>query len=95
MAGYAGSMLGGGNSGGNIPRGPQVSLSLKDLTQIECESCKKNVFSEGLMLFTVSAILTGTGKEGMMPVPAFYCVNCGTVVEKFLPDEVKNKKVIL
>lgn len=70
---------------------PPFNITPKDLNTLVCENCKGEVFSEGIIIKTVSAILTGNGKEGMLPIPAFYCVKCHEVVERYLPDDMKKK----
>lgn len=84
-----------GQMGGNGMGKPALNITLSDMKAVECESCGGRVFAEGVFLMLVSALLTGTGKEGMMPVPAFYCVKCQTVAEKFLPEDLKSKKLTI
>jgi len=74
---------------------PQLNIFPNDLKTLSCEECGGIVFAEGMIIKTVSPLLTGNGKEGMLPIPAFYCVKCSTPVEKYLPDELKKKSVIV
>lgn len=76
--------------GGNMP---SLNITAKDLKTLQCESCQGEVFSEGIIIKTVSPLLTGNGKEGMIPIPAFFCIKCQTVVDKYLPEDMR-KKVI-
>jgi len=76
-----------------IPQ-PRMNITPKDLKTLQCENCQGEVFSEGLIIKTVSSLLTGNGKEGMLPIPAFYCVKCQTVVDKYLPEDLKSTKVV-
>lgn len=92
-AGFGNPMLGGGNGG--MPPRTQVNLTAKDLKQVLCESCGGRVFNEGMMFFIVSALLSPTGKEEIRVVPAPYCIECNTTMDKFLPDDLKEKKVTL
>jgi len=73
---------------------PSLNITPEDLHTLQCETCKHEVFAEGIIIKTVSALLTGTGKEGMLPVPVFYCINCKSIVEKYLPDNMKKTKLI-
>jgi hypothetical protein len=73
---------------------PRMNISPSDLKTLECEKCKGVIFSEGIIIKTISALLTGNGKEGMAPIPAFYCVSCKSVVERYLPDDMKTKKLV-
>lgn len=80
-----------GNSMG--PQTPQLNIKPSDLVTLVCENCKGEIFSEGVIIKTVSPLLTGTGKEGMMPIPVFYCVKCNEPADKFLPEEMRKKKI--
>jgi hypothetical protein len=73
---------------------PSVNITPKDLKTLECEECHGVVFAEGIIIKTVSALLTGTGKEGMVPIPAFYCIKCKTVVDKYLPEDMRKTKLV-
>ena len=75
------------------PIGPKAQIDIASLETLYCENCKAKVFAEGMLIKRVSALLTGTGKEGLIPIPAFYCVTCGTVVERYLPDELKDSNI--
>jgi hypothetical protein len=83
-------------NGRNQPStGTQVKINPEDLVTLTCENCQGQVFAEGLVIKTVSALLTNNGKEGMLPIPAFYCVKCHAPVDKYLPEELRKKSVIV
>lgn len=71
-----------------------VNITPKDLKTLTCEKCQGEVFAEGLIIKTVSPLLTGNGKEGMLPIPAFYCVKCQTVVDKYLPEDMRKPQLV-
>jgi len=90
-----GNMLGGLGSNDDVPQNrPSMNITPKDLKTLTCEKCQGEVFAEGLIIKTVSALLTGNGKEGMLPIPAFYCVKCQTVVDKYLPEDMRKTKLV-
>jgi hypothetical protein len=89
MAGKYGSFV--GNSNGN--EAPKLNITPNDLKSVSCENCQGEVFAEGVVLKTISALLTGNGKEGIMPIPAFYCVKCQLVVDRFLPEDMRKVKI--
>ena len=74
---------------------PQVNITPEDLKTLVCEECGGTVFAEGLVIRTVSPLLTNNGKEGMLPIPAFYCVKCHETVQKYLPEELRKKKFVI
>jgi len=73
---------------------PAMNITPKDLRTLTCENCQGEVFAEGIIIKIVSALLTGNGKEGMLPIPAFYCVKCQTVVDKYLPENMRKTKLV-
>lgn len=81
--------------GGAATTAPKVNISADDLKTLECENCKGVIFSEGIIIKTVSALLTQNGKEGMVPIPAFYCIKCQEPVDKYLPEELRKKRIKL
>jgi len=80
--------------GGPRPGQTKVNITASDLKTLECEYCQGTVFAEGLVIKTVSPLLTDNGKEGMLPIPAFYCVKCHKAVQKYLPEELREKKLV-
>ena len=79
----------------NELQGTEQKIALNQTTEIVCDNCKRNVFSEGTFIRKVNVILKGQSKESYLPVPTFYCINCGTVNECFLPEELKTTKIQL
>lgn len=77
----------------DIPQ-TRMNITPKDLKTLSCEKCQGIIFAEGLIIKTVSPLLTGTGKEGMLPIPAFYCVKCQEVVDKYLPEDMRKTKLV-
>ncbi len=65
----------------------QMNISLKDTTKVSCESCGSEVFTEGLMLRKVSRFLAGTDKDGIVPIPVFYCAKCHHINSEFMPKD--------
>ena len=77
----------------NRPNVIPTQIDLKNTEATTCESCGGEAFQEALVLRKVSAILTGTGKEGFLPVQVFACVKCGHVNQGFLPAELRKPKL--
>lgn len=50
---------------------PQQKLSVKDTSEVVCDTCKGNVFNQGMFLRKVSALLTGQPKDSYLPIDAF------------------------
>lgn len=68
-------------------------IDLNQTTEVTCDKCGGVTFQEAMQLRKVSALLTGTGQPGLVPIPVFCCSNCGHVNEEFLPRELKMPKL--
>lgn len=66
-------------------------VDLANTTAVTCSVCGGEVFEQGMILREVSALLTGTGQPGIIPIPVFICSKCGHVPEQFLPKELQNQ----
>ena len=68
-----------------------VTLNNVDLTHattLECEKCKCKGFKQTLMLKKLSALVSPTGQEAMIPVAAFCCEQCGHINKEFEEAEI-------
>ena len=58
-----------------------------DLTQAEtvlCEKCSNGLFIQSFFLKKISALMSPTGQEAIIPVQVYSCGNCGIVPQKML-----------
>jgi len=63
------------------PKGQAMDPStMKDLV---CENCGSHYYRQVHAFKVVSALVSQTGKEQIMPVPTFRCDDCGFVNEEF------------
>ena len=66
------------------PNTAQVRVDLKDAETIKCKSCNNYLFITSFVLKKLSAIVSPTGQEALIPVQVYSCGNCGKVAEGFL-----------
>ena len=62
-------------------------LSSTDLSKAKpmiCEKCQNPTFKQTLMLSKLSALLSPTGQETIVPTAVFACEKCGHVNEDFV-----------
>jgi hypothetical protein len=64
----------------------QLNITLDKTVGAVCENCGNDVFAEGLFLRKASKFLTGTERDAIIPIPAFYCVKCHHVNSEFKPQ---------
>lgn len=71
----------------------QPSVGISDSTPVTCDECGGQLFQEVIIIRRISAILTGTGKPGLIPIPTFACTGCGHVNAEFLPRELLSESI--
>ena len=59
------------------PQGVQIDISKADT--IVCEECGNASFIQAFFLKKLSALMSPTGKETIVPMQVFSCGNCGTI----------------
>ena len=81
----------------NQPPTQQIpkNIDLKLTQSTSCVECNNETFQEAIIFRKVSAIVTGTGKDGYLPVQTFACIKCGHVNEAFLPEELRKKSLLI
>ncbi len=62
-------------------------IDLSKSTPITCEKCEGKSFKQTLMLNKLSALLSPTGKETIVPIAVFACESCGHINEEFVKAE--------
>ena len=65
------------------PKAP--TLSPGDMKDIVCDECNGQYFRSVNVFKRISALVSPTGKEQIMPIPTFRCDDCGYINEDFRP----------
>ena len=58
---------------------PGLQIDLSKAETIVCENCGNASFIQAFFLKIVSALVSPTGKEAIVPMQVFSCGNCGTI----------------
>jgi len=66
----------------------QVNLDLSNAQDVTCENCGNYTFQEVVLMKKVSALISPTGKEAIVPIPTFSCNACGFINKQFLPVKI-------
>ena len=74
----------------NNPQQPQMNIDFSQTTSIVCDKCENDTFIQVLKMRKLSALLSPSGQETMIPIQAFACIKCKHINEGFLPKEEKN-----
>ena len=62
----------------------EVKVDLKQADTVKCDDCGNYLFITSYVIKRVSAILSPSGQEGLVPVQVYSCGNCGQVPKIFL-----------
>ena len=58
---------------------PGLQIDLSKAETIVCENCGNASFIQAFFLKKVSALVSPTGKEAIVPMQVFSCGNCRTI----------------
>ena len=75
-----------GNFGG--PQEPQQQIDITKTNEIVCEKCENDTFEQTLLLRKLSAILSPTNQETIIPSAVFACQKCGHVNAEFKQSQM-------
>lgn len=74
------------NGGGQMPPQPQqVKVDLNQATDIECSNCGAKFFHQVTFFKKISALLSPTGQEAIVPIETYACLECGNINDEFMP----------
>ena len=66
----------------------QPSIDFSKTSEIKCEVCLNDTFEQSLMLRKLSALVSPTSQETIVPVQVFDCKKCGHVNSEFRQSEL-------
>ena len=72
------------------PKGPlpkkqqQVQVDLRDAETIKCEDWKNYLWIQSFVLKRLSALVSPSGQEALVPIQVYSCGNCGKVADGML-----------
>jgi len=73
---------------GMPPREDGLQIDISKTDTITCENCGNASFIQAFFLKKVSALVSPTGKEAVIPIQVFSCGNCGTIPQNMI-DQVE------
>ena len=71
---------------GGMPQGQQ-QLDISKADTIVCEECGNASFIQAFFLKKISALMSPTGKEAIVPMQVFSCGNCGAIPKNMLDQQ--------
>lgn len=77
-----------GNIAGGAPNEQEQMAELARLIRtaedVHCDSCGATNFINIYKIRKISGLMSGSGRDMVIPVPVYACADCGHVNEKFL-----------
>jgi hypothetical protein len=58
-------------------------IDISKTSAIKCEKCENQTFKQSLLLRKLSALVSPTGQETIVPMQVFACEKCGYVNKEF------------
>ena len=65
------------------------NVDLTHAKTLECEECQCQAFKQTLMLKKMSALMSPTGQESIVPVGVFCCEQCGHINKEFAEADIR------
>ena len=69
---------------------PKFNIDLKNTSPISSKDGNQ-VFNEGYILRRVSKFVTGASEDGVIPLPIFYDVQTGKILNETLPKDLRKE----
>ena len=63
----------------------QIQVNMNDAEDLTCDKCNHKYFTQLMMFKKISAVMSPTGEESLIPIQVFACNECGHVNEQFIP----------
>lgn len=72
----------------NVP----INLDLSTAQDVTCDKCGNYTFEQVVLMKKISALISPTGKEAIVPFPVFSCNACGYINKQFLPVKLPEQQ---
>ena len=59
------------------------TVDVSQTTSVKCEKCENSTFKQTLLIRKMSALVSSSGQEMVIPIGVFACEKCGHVNAEF------------
>ena len=66
---------------------PGLQIDISKTDTIVCDECGNASFIQAFFLKKVSALVSPTGKEAIIPMQVFSCGNCGAIPKNMIDQQ--------
>lgn len=71
----------------NKPLQQKVNIDISQADPLKCEQCDCEQFEMKYLIKKISALLSPTGEDVVIPIQVFACNACGAIPDDFLPSK--------
>jgi hypothetical protein len=64
-----------------------ININPNDLEDVVCNKCECQTFEQIFLFKKISAVLSPTGKQTLIPLQTYRCTKCGNMNDEFLPKD--------
>ena len=64
-----------------------ININPNDLEDVVCNKCECQTFEQIFLFKKISAVLSPTGKETLIPLQTYRCTKCVNMNDEFLPKD--------
>ena len=82
-------------NGGNPIPPAKVKVDLSQTSDLTCSNCGSMFFHTVYMFKKISALISPAGKESIIPIETFACLECGNINKEFLPKTMNDNDITL
>jgi len=68
-----------------------ININPNDLEDVLCEECGEQTFEPAFLFKKLSAVMSPTGKDTLIPLQVYKCTHCGHINKGFLPKDNPNE----
>ena len=61
----------------------QMNIDMSNASDVKCDKCENDSFKQTILIKKMSALISPTGQEVLIPVAAFSCEKCGHINDDF------------
>jgi len=69
----------------------KVNINPNDLEDVVCDKCQSQMFEPIFLFKKLSAVLSPTGTENIIPMQIYRCADCKHINDMFLPKQAEIK----
>jgi len=69
----------------------QSTIDISNAQNVSCDKCGNHTFETVVLIKRLSAIISPTGQEALVPIQVFSCNACGWVNKEFLPRKEREE----